>query len=341
MVAKHLKKICFLAVIFFVLGACSNSGSDNNSQYLEAIDNPDPVYSSDNTSEVLVTGNPIGSNNVPLSNLRKQVSLTINNPDARLEFDDAYVARGGLSTDYFNWMVFVRNVTLDETLCFIRINNIVLNNSLGQELASDTFTYIYGSVRKFIVSTIESNTCLLPGERGVFIGIDSVVGLYENVTELEINEVAVNDTSETIDSLAHVIHGGVYQTEYVAAQIQNLLLPVRNIGTATADMGLALFVVVDSGGLPLDWSYFSIPSGRDGVVAINGQRVLETIVYIYDGRATGMYVFLDYQELTGSTLNSLSLPSYLLFEPDKPQFKKQYIEQRNQWINYKETLAVQ
>ena len=161
------------------------------------------------------------------------------------------------------------------------------------------------------------------------------------MTELVINEVVVNDTSETVDSLAHVIHGGVYHTEFVAAQIPNLLLPVRNIGTATADMGLALFVVVDSNGLPLDWSYFSIPSGRDGVVAINGQRVLETIVYIYDGRATGMYVFLDYQELSGSTLNSLTLPTYLIIEPDKPQFKKQFIGLRNQWINYKETLAVQ
>lgn len=329
-----------LAMSLLYLAACSDSDDNNNNAgYSSTYDTPEPIFSVDNTSDVILNGAPLGSDTIPIARLRKSIAFSITNPDPRFSFEDFYVTRDSTSSDYFSWMLYVTNVTSNETICFININNGVFRNNVGQELVVDTLSYVDGSVRKFTLSAVETNTCLLPGERGVFIGIDEAAGLFDAVTEVIFNYIDVNDTSETQPSAANVVHGGVYHTENVGEVYQVLRLPVSNFGAA-AKMGiLSRFLLVDANELPLDWGFFSVPSHWGGVLETGTQGMLEDFILIYSGTANRIQVFIDYEEATLPVVNSI-ISSSDLTTTSPLERKKQMLRQRNQMEVYKQTLVV-
>ncbi len=286
---KSYLGLTYLLVIslFVFVAGCTESA--------ENIDpGTNPVFSVTNTSQSLLIGHNIGNDFLATNDFRKLVDFSVTNPDPRLSFGHAYVSKKDPYTDAVYWMIFVTN-TSDQTLCFIRLTNGIYKNSSGQTIATDDFNYVHGSVRRFSLSDIETNTCLLPDQKGLFSGIEILSGLYSNLSEIVFESIHINDSGPTEASLPYIVHGGTFFVAPYAGAIQTITLPIKNIGTERGLIdNLSQYVLVDANGNPLSWGYFGLPINWNGVLDVDEEGTL-TDSYSYFGIANRLYVYIDYE----------------------------------------------
>jgi len=330
-----------LVIFSLALTAC-DGGSSADDSIIRGPDqnNATPDFTDNSTNETLVTGGPIGNNSASVGEMRKKILFTLTNSDPRLDFDGLYIARTSLSSDYIYWTMFARNITTDQIFCFVKLQNGVYLDSAGQVLAEDSIDYVSGNVRKIGSLPVTSDTCLLPGSRGVFTGIDNIPGGFSNIVELNYELVSITDNATTEPLLSHVVHGGVYHVVDSVNELYEFNLPVSNIGSADASLAgtFSKYVVVDQDEQPLAWGYLSLVSGWDGNLAVNGENNLRALNFL-NRSADRIYVYLDYEDAMVTQNSLLMSAKDITGNPDAYETIKQIKDLRNLNESYKQSLV--
>lgn len=284
-------RLLFLLTLAITLSACDNGGSDNPTSV--------PSTSSGaHTNISVITGTQLGSNSATISQVRKNITFSLDNPHSDFAFGSAYAAQTTTSSSAIYWIVEVSN-TGDQTHCFIRMNTGRYLASDNAELGTEDFTYVNGSLKELTASGIHTNTCLESGESGHFIGIDSTISM-DQVSGIAFSTLSVSSSQGQAPGLTM---GAVsYSADSPSNFVQGIDLTVQNFGPAAGIVGsLSLSVLLDDNDNPLIWLYFSRPTGWSGELA-SGQSGIIQDDLIYDGVSNKLRVYLDFEAQTVAPL---------------------------------------
>lgn len=330
MYQSKLLPVCLITLMTLLLQACG--GSDGGSDT--------PGGGNGKSAGITISGSDIGSNIVDVTNLRKSLIFSVTSGDSRIEFGNAYGAKTtGTYDDALYWIVSATNISTTETLCFIRMNGGVFKDSVGNTIADDPFDYINGSVRK--LTTVDTDTCLEPGKQGTFFGIEIVANAYNDIVEIVFDNISV-DSSANEAVGAKVSNVGSYTaTATGVSSFYDVSLPVKNVGTASATMGiLSAFLLLDSSDVPLIWGYMSRVGGWDGRLAVGAENTVDDSV-LYEGRSNKILFFPEYD--SGSAIAALSKTSFVSKKAfaGPEDYTRYLLEQRNQLESIKQNMVSQ
>lgn len=294
-----LMMVSLLAIA--VISACGSSS-----------DNSEPGGSSDlgNIAGIVTSGtSKIGvDTGTALSTLRKLVPLTLVNPNGDFVLGNTYVSRNTPSSTSIYWMTEVSNVSA-RAACFISLNTGSYLSNNGIVLDNVPEAFLMGTVRD-VGSGGYTNSCLLPGQSGHFIGITLNV-LFDQIDSIEFNDLSVSVASSNSPSSTVSIPG--YAVIGTANNSQALELSLHNDGPANVIIGpQSVGILLDTSGKPLVWTYLSRPvkpTVWDGSLSAGADGTLESNI-VYEGASTRMLVYLEYdaaiapaQSLTLQTLD--------------------------------------
>lgn len=278
-------------------------------------------------------GGTLGSNSTANTNLRKRVDLTLVYPNADYSLGEAYLARSTLASDAIYWMLAVTNISAS-TRCFIKITKGDGLDAAGKVVLSDLLTYVDGSVRQ--LSVVETDTCLAPGESGMLASIEIESDAYDKITELRFESLTHYTTSEASEITAHVIPDGPYTVITENPFSQSVELPVKNIGSTAATVGLfSTYFLLNEKGEPLIWDYIDKKAGWDGALAVGASNLLVDVYLDYAGTASDIKAYLDYGSQNG--LAGLGYIANLSFA-NKAEFAKYLKTMRNKIESNKQQL---
>ncbi len=279
-----------------------DSGGDNNDP------NPAPNSGSGNTpsgtsgnNSSLIVGGTIGPGSVPVSNLRKQLAVTVLNPNSKFSFGTAYATRSSVSDEYAYVILPVTNIGTTPA-CFTKISGLTYRDASDTILDANNFTYVHGSVRDLSSGTLTlfTSTCLDPGEVGFFS--DIVANIYSAVAKMEFDVQYSSDAGKAPG--ARVIPQS-YSYDASLGTFGSLSIAVKNTGSATAQIGglqelqFNTWYLFDQDERPLNWG-FAIDNVTPTVLPANATGSMSDNVFIYSGSGSKLRVFVDFDDATAT-----------------------------------------
>src|SRR5258706_6710768 len=248
-------------------GACSSSSVPMFAEPKDAtapgVDGPcgSTVFASDamasgpsNNSAELV-GASFGDGTDPNDALIKVIRADQLQPEPRLTLGSVHAMRAGSDT-FVNLAVPVTNVS-QSNLCFIELEGLRLKDASGALLVQPQVgPFIDGSVL-VVDATLWTSSCVLPGETGWVVDIesaDAVADLYGALDSVEFRITAVPFPADALPPPR------VLPYRYDVASDGIVTVCFANLGTGPAEMtaqAFSLYLALDDQGNPLDWDFLT------------------------------------------------------------------------------------
>ena len=248
----------------------------------------------DKNSAYLVTGGQLGTNETPVSELRKNINFSIVSSNSDFTFGTAIAAKALATSEAFYWFLSVTNVSSSETYCFIRVENITFTSADDTVLETEDFSYVEGYTKKLSSSAIYTNTCLEPNQSGHVIGIEMSVP-FNQVANIQIN--SISKSSSLVEMPAMDMSVLSYSAEQPPTTSQEVNINVVNNGPESGQIrSLSLAILLDDNDVPLIWSFFNPTDTWDGILAANERGVLTDTLW-YEGFSNKILLYLDYDAL--------------------------------------------
>ena len=257
-------------------------------------------------NSAVLSGEPLGTGVTDLSELRKEVPVTLTAPADGLELAaTAYVTRQSASSTTPYWFFTVRNT--GEAKCFVRIGTIQMLDAGGAVLAEEDFSFVYGSVKQTLSDTW-TDTCLEQNQSAYVIGLDT------NVDFADISGFRIGGFDEPLTDVSDVpasLKPQSYRT--TASDGSAFSLAVQNQGAQTGVFSLAAYILLDDQDAPLTWGFVTDAANEVPMDAGEARFFGETVRY--EGSAEAMFVTVDFdspnETLLANHLTQLSLGDLL------------------------------
>jgi hypothetical protein len=235
---------------------------------------------------IFLTCGPGNSPTAPTSptdhgGLGKTVSFTLSNANAVMQLGSCYVGRSSTSSNYAYWTLPV-TFTGSSPKAFIQMYGVKYRNASGTVIDSSEFTFVEGRSMKLVTSGIFSNTCMMQGDSGCFVGIDS---LYGSLASLTADSIGFS-SSVPVQTTSNIVQTGV--TASTA-----LTIAIQNTGTLAAALSMSYALLLDNSGTPLLWTFVT-PS--PATVPAGGTGTFASTYLLYSGTYTNAKVFADYED---------------------------------------------
>jgi hypothetical protein len=215
----------------------------------------DAVQALSNNSAELV-GAMFGEATDPNDTLRKVIRADLLQPDERLTLGPVHAMQTGGTGTYVNVAFPVTNAS-STNLCFVKLDGFRMKDAAGTTLVQPEFPpFLDGSVLA-VDSSLWTSTCLLPGETGWIIDIesnDAVTDLYGSLDAIEFRFGADAFPSDAIPPPR------VLPDLYGLAADRTVTVCFTNLGTGPAEMtaqSFSRYLALDDAGEPLDWDFLS------------------------------------------------------------------------------------
>ncbi|MDX2053182.1 MAG: hypothetical protein SFV15_12365 [Polyangiaceae bacterium] len=277
--------------------AIPNLGAEYNCKgpVVGSVSGSPPVELGGNSAEF--RGLSLGSGTTPNSQLRKPITAKFSpGTFPPYTLGQGYATRSYVGSTYVQWIIPITYTGVG-TACFHSTKASALQNSNGVALATETVTYVEGSVGG--TSGIYSSTCLQTNETGYFFGITSVVGdVFTSLAQVELQM----DTP-----LASAKASTKVLPKNLCASASGLTMTVANHGPAWVTIGsLHYYLVSDETG-PVTFGFFNrvLPLSDSSPVSVADEPVLADTLVLVDGSATRVRPFLQF-DLIPTPLNVTS-----------------------------------
>lgn len=241
-------------------------------------------------NSAILSGAAIGKGTTAVTELRKQLAVTVLGQHPSLTVGAAFATRSSKSTDTIYTVIPVTN-TGGDTLCFVILDNMTYRDSTGAVLLADQSGYVSGSVRK-LSAPVSTDSCLAPGETGVATGIET--NLYAKVAKIEFEL-----TSSTYNSVSVPAAKVIPKSYTFSPTTSGLSIALENVGTVGAVIsgGISKWVLLDDSAHPLSWSFaFTPPSSGTVVLPASGTSAITDSFVSYDGTGSKLLVFVDFED---------------------------------------------
>jgi hypothetical protein len=261
---------------------------------------PGPEITTGNNSALLM-GAMIGNGVTPLGDLRKPINVKVTSTDTSFTVGDVYATRPSTNTDYAYIFVPITNTSNVER-CFVKLGNITYRDASDLALVSNGLSYVTGSVA-LAVSTVFTNSCLAPGEKGVAITVTA--NIYSAVSTMEFTLDAPNYV--LTEPVASVIPTSYSFTTATGTPANTLYVTVQNEGAGPALVGAPLrfhtWILLDDAGLPL--AYGLTDNAAPGIVAAAGTATIAANA-TYDGPMSGnVLVYVNFEDASAGAVANL------------------------------------
>jgi hypothetical protein len=247
---------------------------------------------SNNSAEL--DGPPFGHGTDPNDTLRKVIRADLLAPEPRLTFGQVHALRTGV--DAFVNLAFSVTNTSSGNLCFIELEAFRLKDAGGATLVQpDLGPFVEGSVLA-IDPVVWTSTCLLPGETGWIIDIESnnaVGDLYASLDSIEFRFAAEPFPADAVPPPR------VLPNLYYVAADGIITVCFANLGTGPAEMTAQTFsryLALNDAGEPLDWGFLTAHVQPIGLLqpTQNGSASTEH-PSDFPGTAHRMRAFIDFE----------------------------------------------
>jgi hypothetical protein len=188
---------------------------------------------------------------------------------------------------------------------FIEMHGIKYLNAAGAIIDTSDFTYVRGRSMKLVSSGIFSNTCMMSGDSGCFVGIDS---LYNSLASITADSIGFS-SSAPMQTSSNMVQTGV------TAQ-STMQIAVQNTGTLAAVLSDSYALLLDSHGTPLIWTFVS---PTPATVAAGSTGIFSTSVS-YSGIYSNAKLFADYEDGTSANAK-IAISAANAFAHDAPQIQ--------------------
>ena len=281
-------------LVLALLAACSTDSGPPTNNPPNPPTNP-PTQQPDimgNNSAVL-TGVPLGSDEVDVERLRKEVpvNLATSNPDFELGTFSA--TRQSVDTETIYWILPITN-TSNQTRCFIKAVNLTFRDGTGSTLVVDEQAFVDGGVG---VLSSYTSTCLASQETGYIQGIetDRNVDVYSLLESIDIETIEANSRVPEAPATE------VIPQRYNVSMNQDLSVFVENQGDQTGYVSSlsSTYTLLDAGNRPLSWGFLDLGPGWDGELTPNETRNLVDTLR-YRGEAEKIKVVVDFNNESSS-----------------------------------------
>lgn len=268
-----------LATVVTLITGCGGSSS---APPPATIDDGDVVGSnffiSANNSARL-SGPVLGDGSMDNADLRKSISFTLSEPSSDIEINKVYATR--LSDTRSSLIVVIDNIS-NSTQCFISLEGSVLAGADGADLGFQFSSSSIFADSSIGVSSLYTNTCLTPGERGY-------ATTFGDFTLADITAVSFDsiDTSSSNWTSAEEI---VLPLSY-AINDTNIEVVVANQSSITIVVSDLNYVVLDDQGFPLkEDDIFFFPAE----ILQPGEEFTFSDELEFEGMASTVRVILDF-----------------------------------------------
>lgn len=214
-----------------------------------------PAPAQDDSADL--EGAVIGTQAFDATQERRVVTVNVTTPLPGLTLGQAYLTR--LSpTDETAYLTIPAAYSGTGTPCFIEATNVVWMSATGQKLNSVSNIYLDGSVGA-ASSTIDTDTCVAPGDSGYFIAIESQSGTAPLYSAVDSISLSLQSTT-----VGNAPAAKLTPTRYDVGTCSDTrtLRVEATIGGGTAAVGqakspgsLGPVVYLDSSGLPAGWTF--------------------------------------------------------------------------------------
>ncbi len=269
----HLLSIISL-LMFFIIFNCISDKED---------DIPDKIFTGNNNYATL-NGDTIGSGTTDNTLLRKEISISIINPDDKFSFGPSYATINSISNSGTYSVIQITNNS-SQGFAFIKINTIIYKDSAGQTLSTNSsgFTYIKGSLGD-VGHGIYTSTCLAPNEIGYIVLIDNN-SVFDNLSAIEIGSIEYDP--DVGDPVTKVI-----PQSYVCSDNEDIIVTVKNTGNSDVSPGIgSYYILMDSSDNPLNWGFLFFESSS---LETDSDEIL-TATSWYSGASTRLYAIIDFE----------------------------------------------
>jgi hypothetical protein len=240
-------------------------------------------------NSAIVRGPPIGTGEAPASELRKRAPVAVVAESPRLEVGRGWLMRDRLDAGLLKWIVEVHNISPDPR-CGVRLDEVRFMSDQEGFLADDA-SFVIGDVSD-TGQARATKTCVLAGETRYVTGLTSDAS-YEDVDSLIVDIDDGRGQFETPDAEVLPLSYGYDEEDEV------LTIDIENRGSISAIVsdGFTEAILVDGLGEPLTWMFVNGVEEPEGGILQPGQRgALEDIVR-YEGRASAIHVFVDFEDV--------------------------------------------
>jgi hypothetical protein len=214
-----------------------------------------PPPTQDNAADL--RGDPVGTHPFDPNLERRSVTVNLTSPLPGLQVGQAYVTRL-TATDETAYLTIPVTNTGTEYPCFVSTNPYRWLDATGQLLNMTKTEYLYGSVG-VLSGALYSETCLGPGERGYFLGIESAAGgapLYSAVVSIDLglssSTAGTAPPAKVVPTRYDLGTCAGTRTLRVEGAVSGATVA---IGGTSSSLGTGFFL--DANGLPAGWLFVS------------------------------------------------------------------------------------
>ena len=251
---------------------------------------PTPPTILGNNSAIL-TGPTIGSGEVSNDRLRKEIGLTLTNPNPNFSLGKAYAVTEEVEyTDLaVHWIIPVTNDS-DQMYCFVRLGTILYKDTGGNILSEDDGSYVTGG-SEGEDDGFYGSSCLAAGEQGYFTGIETPTG-YDEVASLEIENITESDFGHVVSKTRVIPQDYVIEDR---AFSQDISVAVTNEGPSTVELIGDEIILLAEDGTPMWWDFIGEIRQDDwnGVLS-KGQSNSMTGTLFYEGNVNKIFTSTSY-----------------------------------------------
>ena len=212
--------------------------------------------------------------------------MQLENENENFEIGNLYATRNSSDSNVLRWIVSVKNVS-SSAHRFVFLNDIVFADANGQALVPSSDQVPFSTMAIVYANTDAasySGTTIQPGETVYAVGIES--GIYDNVAQINIG--SISSTGQATMAAEKILPSSY--TASTASSQTNLGLTITNTGVidATADSSLLMYILLDSSGLPLHWSFLRAGGSETSRKLVSNESFEIAGSVFYDGNAAGV-----------------------------------------------------
>jgi hypothetical protein len=223
---------------------------------------------------------PFGSGATENQALVKRVDFESTDPSGSLHAGPVFVSRSATFSTYVNTFVRVENQGATRR-CFVSIPAMQLRDAAGATIATDSVSYVQGSVG---ASSVYTDTCLAPGESGYFVGI--LEAPYTKVASLVFS---IDGGDEGFgDPAMRVV------PEDITGSVDFVDASAHNLGPVAAELTFNLWIGYDAAHQPLHFGYLDPCDAQASMTVAPGQVLPLCSSDYFDGSGQAIQTWLGY-----------------------------------------------
>lgn len=259
------------------------------------------TYDGDNNSAVLAGSScTLGQGITGIASLRKTIAATDTSSNSDFTVGTAYATRPTALDDVMYPVIAVTNASATAQ-CFVKLAALTYKNGSGTviEGGPSSLDYVAGSVGD--LTTIQTDTCLAPGETGYALDIQ-----LSGFTAVASVEFALVTTGVPTQPTVKII------PQSFEAFGNSVWIPAKNVGSSNGQIGgFSQLLHLDGSGLPMGWDFIDDVlwrMGQGSSIAKAGGDPRTSVTFIsHEGAISKVRLFVDW-DATASAGTFLSAP---------------------------------